>query len=75
MAKERMTKEREEKINYLYRRAYPVSQVGTRKAGSREFYAELCDQPDHILQLLYDSAKEEQEKRKTERKSEKEKVS
>lgn len=67
MAKERMTAEREQKINYLYRRAYPLSRRGTRKAGSKEFFAELCDQPDNVLQVLYDSAKKEEQSRKKEK--------
>lgn len=59
-----MTYERQKKIEYLLERAYPTHRagmhVGLRKPGYKEFYAGLCDQPDTMIGLLYESAKQEE---------------
>ena len=62
--KQVMTGERQKQIDYLVSRAYPRRSNGTRGAGNREFYAELCEQPDHILSVLYQSAMDAEIKRK-----------
>lgn len=71
MAKRQMTREREQQILYLLNRAYPRKLNGTRAVGNQEFYAELCEQPDNVLETLVASAREEQENRRSERQREK----
>lgn len=59
------TPQRIEWITYLLDRAYPVRKAGKnrglRAGGSEEFKAELDDQPDNVLEVLYDSAKRKEQ--------------
>ena len=64
MAEELTAQERLTIKDYLLKRAYPLHKDGTRDIGSKEFYAELSDQPDRILKVLYASARAEEARRK-----------
>lgn len=66
---EGMSQQRQEWIRYLLQRAYPRKRDGTRGLGNKEFYAELCEQPDNVLKSLFDSALREELARKNEKKS------
>ncbi len=59
MAETLTKQDRQGKINYLLNRAYPRRRNGTRGVGNREFYANLCDQPDNVIVSLYESAWQE----------------
>ena len=61
---EEISELRKQQIYYLLSRAYPRKRNGTRGAGNKEFYAELCEQPENVITALWRSAKDEEEKRK-----------
>lgn len=57
------TPEREAIIRYLVNRAYPRGKYGVQKTGWRVFEAALHEQPDNVLNTLYEDAKKEQKRR------------
>lgn len=61
MPKLPITRERQVWITYLMDRAYPCrtqgKYKGERQLGHREFFDELCEQPNNVLLTLYESAK------------------
>ena len=63
------TPERDKMITFLLNRAYPRKKNGTRSVGSTEFYDELRDQPNNVLQVLFQSAKDEHARRQQARKA------
>ena len=54
------TPQREEMINYLFERAYPLGKNG-RRIGAAQFLSGLQEQPTNILESLVASAKKYQE--------------
>jgi hypothetical protein len=59
-AKQESTPQREEMINYLHDRAYPLGKKG-RRIGAEQFFQGLRDQPTNVLEALVSSAKKYQE--------------
>lgn len=62
MAQERVAEKlmvtRQEKIEYLVNRAYFNKVKDKYASGPRMFREELQDQPDHVVEILYQSARE-----------------
>ena len=56
-----------EQINFLVNRAYPVRKDKGRDISSRTFREALYEQPDHVVELLYRSAREYWIKKRTEK--------